>query len=152
MSLAVQLYRNSQERNRVIKTPEFISALQCNILDPTDMLKPIIRIEYGELIDFNYIKIPAFRNRFYFVNDYRIISTGLWELFLEVDVLYTYSAAIRSLNAFIDRNEFDYNEYIVDDKKTIEQGCQVYVGEVSNDVFSETGSYIANCFAGQGGS
>lgn len=130
------LYKNSAEINRVDKIPflEIVGTINGVYRVSTSITDITILIEYPKFIDFNYIFIPQF-NRYYFVTDVRISNYSLYELDLTVDVLMSYKDALINLNAFVDRNESKSNPMLIDKKRVIEQGVNVEVIEIENDVF-----------------
>lgn len=135
-TLGINLYKNSAEPNRVDKTNylEQIGTLYGAFRDETSITNPIITIQQTEAPQFNYVYIPIF-NRYYYVTDITSIRYGLWEISLSVDVLMTYKDAIKSCYAFVDRNEFTYNDILTDKKRVIEQGYDIETITIRNDLF-----------------
>lgn len=68
----------------------------------------------NKVLTANYAYIPEF-NRYYFVTDITAIGRNLWMISMSVDVLMSYYGDILNLNAFIARNQNDYDSYVVDD-------------------------------------
>lgn len=133
---SIVLYKNTAENHRVDKTNyirkvgELNGALRTN----TNMIYPSILMFYESLPNFNYIYIVPFK-RWYYVSSIEIVRTNLYEISLEVDVLMTYKDGIKKLDAFIVRNEHTYNDFLIDDKRVIEQGYDVDILEVESPVF-----------------
>lgn len=67
-----------------------------------------------DILKCNYIFIEEF-NRYYFVDNIIIQNNKIYTFILSVDALESHKDNILSLNAFVTRNEFNYNEYIKDD-------------------------------------
>lgn len=132
-NIYVVLYNNTSEKNRLDKTNYLteISTLSGVFRDEVDLTDVDIDIEYdivdtdyGALYNINYVYIPIFR-RFYFVDNISFTRKNLITLKCSIDVLYTYRAKILELYGFVDRNEFDYNDKIIDTKRVAEQGTDV---------------------------
>ena len=122
----ITLYKNSAEVNRVDKTDylTFIGTLTGKLRDRASIVNPTLTIQMSGVPNFNYIRIPKF-NRYYYVTDIVSIVTNVWEVSLEVDVLMSFKTGILSCNGFVDRNEFNRNPYIVDNKILLELGQDI---------------------------
>lgn len=127
------LYNNKSEKNRVDKTKFLnkIGTVKGTFRDEVTLTNVDVDIEYdivdydsGSLLNINYIYIPTFR-RFYFIDEIVFVRKNLITISCSVDVLYTYRLKILELYAFIDRNEFDYNDKLVDTKRVVEQGTDL---------------------------
>lgn len=131
-----KFYRNRADKNVVDKTEFLELALTENIIfkQETSVINPTIILERTSFPNFNYVYIKEL-NRYYFVTNIDSIRYGLWEISLSVDVLMSYKDAILNLNAFIDRNENVTNPMLIDKKRVIEQGLDIEVVEIENDVF-----------------
>lgn len=129
------LYKCSCENNVVNKMQHLKNVLKIEgqFRSSSSISNPIIRIQKIDL-DFNYVYIEEF-DRFYFLDDIIVVNNKLIDIYLSVDVLMTYRNGIYDLEAFIDRNEFKYNNYLIDKKRIIQQGINVENIEVPNDFF-----------------
>lgn len=146
--IEVLTFQNIAEKNRVDKSNYLthISTINGTIRNETSIVNPTIIIENELQPNFNYVYIPQF-GRYYFVNNITSIRNKLWELNLNIDVLMTYKNGILSCNGFIDRNENEFNPNIIDKKRVIEEGRNISIETVTNEVFtSASGSYILNGF------
>lgn len=135
------LYKNTAEPNRVNKESHLteVGEITGVFRDATSITDLTVTIEYDKFIDFNYIRIPIL-NRYYFVTDVKIINNKLYELDLSVDALMSYKDALLGLRAFVDRNENDYNPYIIDKKRVVEQGVNIEWQDIYNEVFDADSS------------
>lgn len=143
----IVLYNNSAEPNRVDKS-SFITEkrrISITLKDSSSITNMSIRLKLNNNPDFNYAHIPLF-NRYYFVTDIRSIRNNIWEISLTVDVLMSYKDAIYEQIGFIDRNEYDYNDDIIDKKRVISQGFDIEQHVVTNSLFNNIGSYILTGF------
>lgn len=144
----LNLYKNSAEPNRVDKTNYLtqIGTLYGAFRYETSITNMAITIQQEEFPKFNYVYIPIF-NRYYYVTDITSIRQNLWEISLSIDVLMSYKDAIKSCNCFCDRNEFLYNDNIIDKKRVIEQGYDVESIAIQNDLFVDgNGSLVIQGF------
>lgn len=141
--MVVQLYKNTAPVNRIDKSSRLIGGLRLDgvLREETSILNPTIRFQANTLYQYNYAYIEEF-DRYYFIDDIRVVSLNLYEIDLTVDVLYTYKDDIYSMEAFIERagNTPDSNPYIEDKKRVFESGYDIEVLEVENDVFYKDGS------------
>lgn len=83
------------------------------------------------LYDFNYCYIPVLK-RYYFISNPILITPELVRLELAEDVLMSFKNEFRLLDAFISRNEFDFNTMIRDDLYPFQYNKEVVVEEVTN--------------------
>lgn len=139
------LYNNFSETNQLNKTISKIIELEGSLLESTSIINPVIKIFfnpetmngyvvednqiyvtfnglkitwdsfiYDYVLAANYAYIPEF-NRYYFINDIISVRRNIWQLIMNVDVLMSYKDELLKLNAFVIRNEFDFNKYVKDD-------------------------------------
>ena len=142
--MTITLYKNNSDNIVVDKSLTFLNELDGNFRDDESLINPVILIDKTSLetfyeiqydnedvqyddediavtLDFNindtnYLYIKEF-NRYYFINDINVYNNQLLILSCHVDVLMSYKDIFRNLNALISRNEYDYDEYIEDEKQ-----------------------------------
>lgn len=157
------LYNSNSEKNRLDKT-NFLKAIltlngtlrnECSILNPSIQLelKQNIKIKNDNLqyvkddrsnyvnysildliIGCNYAYIKEF-NRYYFITNITSIRNDLWQIDMKVDVLMSYKDQIKKLDAFIDRNEFNYNLDLEDLELPTQSDVNVSITSIPNDLF-----------------
>ena len=98
--------------------------------------------DVSNLLFCNYAYIPAFR-RYYFVSDVTAITSKLFQLTLNVDVLMSFKDEILMNTALIARNENDYSPLITDSRRNFYAVRDVYIdvptdGALKNLTFSTT--------------
>ena len=96
--MQLYLYRTNDLNNVVDKTLTNETILNINLKRDTDILRPKIPLAKTGVIDlktFNYAYIPDL-NRCYFINVVESINNNVDVLYLEVDVLMSYSAEIKT--------------------------------------------------------
>ena len=86
-----------------------------SILPNSDISTPIIRIQHTEFPKCNYCKIDELQ-RFYFIESITALNNGIYELRLRVDVLQSFLNDILRTDAYVSRNEYEYNEKLVDNE------------------------------------
>lgn len=122
------VYQNTADARVVDKSSYLDKIAEFNgvIRDDCDVVHPVVRLQYDTVPDFNYVGIAEL-NRYYFVTDVKYIAKGLWDIYLECDVLMTWKDGIRQCTAFVDRNAFPPEEsnYITDTQRVVEQGEDV---------------------------
>lgn len=137
------LYNNRAEPNRLDKTTyldRYIS-LRGTLKTSTSIINPSIIIQFenkreyvidndnsivledgnrvvditelAKFLQANYAYIPTF-NRYYYITDIISVRNNLWEIQMSVDVLMSYKEDILSTSCMISRNEFEYNNFLVD--------------------------------------
>lgn len=148
------LYKNNTQNERVDKTNylQYKGTLDGVLRDRTSVLSPQIRIEWNGVIDFNYVYIPIF-NRYYFVTDVIYFNKSLATVNLRVDVLMSHKNAIYQQNALIGRNEYQYNEYLIDEQRIVRDDALVeFVRQEGSDFFNPdraTSNIIVDVIGGQ---
>lgn len=136
-SLDMNLYHNNAERNRVDKTNflESVSTLNGYLRDKTSITNPSIIIEMSEFPTFNYVYLPKF-NRYYYVTNILSIATNLWQIDMHVDVLMSYKDKILLQSAIIERNEYDWNPYLIDSSLPVSKEPNITVEEVPQSIIN----------------
>ena len=114
MSFNIVFMNNQQELNKISKSPSTVMTLTGTLREETDIVDPVIVVEYdGTLTNTNYMHIPTF-NRYYFINKIESVRTGLWRVYGHCDVLKTYSQGILGTKCVVARNQNEYNLYLND--------------------------------------
>ena len=109
MSFNITFMNNQEELNKITKRPSSIMTLTGNLREETDIVNPVINIEYeGALTNVNYMWIPEF-HRYYFITKIESVRTGLWRVYAHCDVLKTYAEGILGTPCVVARNEKQYN-------------------------------------------
>lgn len=157
-TIKVITYINTAEHHRINKTSYLEEVGTYNVImrDECSLTNPTIILELTEYPSFNYIRIPNF-NRYYYVDNIINVNNKLWEIYLTVDVLYTYQTQILGLSAFIDRNEFDYNNNIINMDIVSESGYDIAEYSVPNllfnynfNLYTITARPLTSCFVVRG--
>lgn len=138
--VSIIFYRNSSEHNTVNKTLLEPLNLQGRIKNTTSIINPDLTIEHNGVFDYNYCYIPRFK-RYYFVKDIVLLRTNLWQITLSIDTLMSYKDNILELPALVDRNQFEYDLKIEDEKVDFQYGKELVNTEISTgDTFVDLSS------------
>jgi len=176
--MKITLYNNYGENNNINKHLVKIIDLEGYLREQTSLVNPQIMIElhpdqygfikddtgtyvtfndnikitwdsfiYQNVLSANYVYIPDF-NRYYFINDITSVRQNLWRLSLHVDVLMSYKKEILNTKAFISRNEFIYNDKLVDELRDYEYIKDIKYHDIENiddvDEFSSFGTFLVS--------
>ena len=110
-------FQNTAEPIRVNKTDYLTEQIRVagNLRDISDVIDPSITFECADdkILKSNYVYIPAF-NRYYFINSITSVRTNLWRVNLHCDVLYSFRNDVLQIKAIIDRQENNFNRYLID--------------------------------------
>lgn len=119
------LYHMNTENNRMDKTNYLtqIAELSGTFREATSVIDPSITFEFTQdmtdlengVLDCNYLYIPYFK-RYYFVDNIVAVTDKLWQIDCSVDVLMTFKDQLVELDVFCDRNEFNFDKYLPDNK------------------------------------
>ena len=143
-------YRLNSERNVVNKSLISVGLLIGYFRSAINIKSPIINIENYEIEDtFNYIYVPSL-NRYYYVTNIELSTKNIATLQLNEDVLMSHKDLILQQTAFIDRQEFDYNDDLVDDlvitkyNKNVDYNIVNYSTNIFKDISDQDyyGDYI----------
>lgn len=172
--MRIRLYLNSAENNRLDKSAylQEVMTLDGNLREPSSIITPTITfnfpsilptplideddeeidtidgdivIDSPSILKFNYVYIEDFA-RYYYVSDIVIQRTGLYVVSLVVDPLMSFKDNLLNLPAFIDRNEFAYNDYLEDKNRPLEEKTEITIEEADrgNITFSTDENWLDN--------
>lgn len=140
--MTITLFVNTAENNRLDKTNFLrqVAVVEGTLRESTSVLSPTILLELPNLIEsalvdeddeevdspdddliireqtmfsFNYAYIEELK-RYYFVQDINIVRSHLFSVTMIADVLMSFKANILSLDAFVERNEYRFDDYLED--------------------------------------
>lgn len=146
-SFNLLLYQNKAESNRLDKTNyiELIGNITGVLRNECSIISPVIEIEMDDIPTFNYVYIPVF-NRYYFVDNIVSVRNRLWRISMSVDVLMSFKEQILKQYGFIKRNEFSYNQNLVDDKVPTQNNPIINYYEVQNTILNPRSAYDGFAF------
>lgn len=140
MSFHIILYKNKSEDNRVDK--ELISPINMVgvLREESTVIDPVILIQTENPTEYNYAYIAEY-HRNYFIKEFTAVRNGLWRVAMHVDVLSTYKAEIRRLNAVIEKQQQEGNVFYNDGSYKAREDTFTEVKEFDNG-FNDTGELI----------
>ena len=117
--MTINLYNISDDPRKVVKTLGSATALQCELVYPSDLLNPTIRISAASWsASLNYMYIPDF-SRYYFITEVTYENGGAVTIQGRVDPLMSYSSSILGLSVNVIRQETGGLTNIVDNQITV---------------------------------
>lgn len=128
--IQIKLMRCTAERERINKSGSIISTWTCegDIKEDTSLVRPTILIKKNtppQDTKYNYMRIEAFGNRYYFIEDIKVLYDGMWEIRAKCDVLFTYRNDILNSKCVIDKAQeaqkanlyFDDGSFVTESRK-----------------------------------
>ena len=114
-------YNNKSDRRWLSKDLETLSLaghanpVDIKMLESSSIVKPVFKMKDVDLYaTANYCWVDTL-HRYYFIDDI-ILSEGYAYLHCSIDTLMTYREQLHDIKVLVDRNQWDYNLYQVDDK------------------------------------
>lgn len=143
--MIINLY-NCTAENEVVDKTSYMSAnvsTDCEMVN-TDILNPVLKLS-SNFLDKNYVLIPDFENRYYFVSSIEMLRGGHMLMNCHIDVLMTYKDIILQTECNIVRQENAPNNKLVDNYCTVnvnKKNVITNIGKVFGDNVPET----ARCY------
>lgn len=132
--IKVNFYKVQDDDRKVTKTLNHILYAHGSLRKECSIVNPILEVEANaDILEANYCKVLEFNNRFYYIIDITCVRAGLYRVSLKVDVLMSYSSEIRSLTAYVTRNENTFDPLIEDTLLPMRYVKQVAISEITND-------------------
>lgn len=150
--MKITFYKCSAENKRVDKTSYLTGeyTIEGSLRDATNVIDPVIEIEHDDFAFrlFNYCYIYLFK-RYYFITEIKSVRTGIWQVSLHVDVLYTWRAELANELAIIEKSQLsgDANAYIDDGSYVMDSRKNIKVIPFPTPL-DEEGEYILICGGG----
>ena len=141
MAFTVQLYNNTSEPERIGKALSPTVSFTGSLKEQTSIINPTIIVNSPSVPSGNYARIDAF-GRYYFITDISSVRNNIWEIKMHVDVMQTYADQIKNTTQMIERQEFNYNNYIQDNLVPLTSGIKQDVITFSSGGSFQTDNYI----------
>lgn len=127
--MQIKLYNFAKKSNSTARpSGGLVATVNANIKDNCSLINPVLLLDYGHN-DFNYIYMPSFGGRYYFVDDI-VLNHGLIEAQCSVDVLATYKTEIGSTNMYITRSSASSDGTITDNLYPIKTNATIDVTNI----------------------
>lgn len=108
-------YKNNSDNRKVNKNLTQVYSTNIKLKLPSTIMDPVITCSrFSEDINANYVYIEGMG--FYFIVNKTLALGNIIEFSLHDDVLQNYSDNIRNLFALVERNEFLYDDFLVDNE------------------------------------
>lgn len=144
--MQIKLYSTAKKSNSTRRPTAsgLVATVDANIKDNCSVLNPVLLLTYDQNY-FNYVQIPAFGGRYYFVDDI-ILNHGLTEVHCSVDVLASYKTEIGSTDMYITRASASFDGNIIDNNYPAKNNIQtddtvLTISELNFTGFSN-GNYV----------
>lgn len=112
MSFNATFYQFSKKKNSTKVPSSGGTTYAIEILEPSTILSPVIRLKTSNPVNFNYCRIPTY-DRYYFVTDWTS-DHNTWIAHLSVDVLATWKTDILNSSQYVLRSASKTNLSIPD--------------------------------------
>lgn len=137
--MVITFYNNKSENNQINKVLDNPTDISGTLRDVTNYISPEIVIEFDPT-NYNYLYIPLFK-RYYFINRTEVVRNNLWRIFCNVDVLESFKTEILNLEAIIDKQETNGNQFKDDSSIVMENRKFNRIYNFANG-FNESGELI----------
>ena len=119
--MELRIYNNDSNTNVVNKNITLVDTVNFNLKSDNSILQPVLLIK--KYTKGNYCYIKEF-NRYYYITDIKLLTGGLYQLQLEIDVLMSYkevimtqpitsSKDVKIVNHVDFTNLYDYKQYLL---------------------------------------
>lgn len=144
MAFDIVLMNNTQELNKITKSPTTIRTLTGTLREETDLVDPEINVEFnGTLTDCNYMYIAEF-HRYYFITKIESLRNGVWRIYAHCDVLKTYAEGILNTEAVVSRSETKYNLFLNDSMFKVYTNPRLQIANFPNKFTGESYVLVMN--------
>lgn len=89
--MELKIYNNNSNNNVINKKLTLVDTLEFNLKIDNSILQPVLILKNYSKGNYCYIK--EFE-RYYYINDIKLLNGGLYQLQLDIDVLMTYKDVI----------------------------------------------------------
>ena len=142
--MIINLYNCTAENEVVDKSIYLTGSVSTNCeMVNTDVLNPVLKLS-SNFLDKNYVLIPDFENRYYFVSSIEMLRGGHMLMNCHIDVLMTYKPYILQTSCNIVRQENANSGTLTDSFYSVNNRKINKIKKFGNNVFSI--SNISDCF------
>ena len=143
--MTINLYGCTAENEVVDKTSYMTGSVStsCEMVK-TDVLNPILKLS-SNYLDKNYVLIPEFENRYYYVSSIEMLRGGHMLMKCHVDVLMTYKENILQTECNIVRQENAPDNKLVDNFCTVNVNKKNVITNIGK-VFGDNVPESARCY------
>lgn len=147
MAFSVDFMQNKSPVEKIGKNLQAgITITGVSLKKDCSILKPVLHVGTSQaehnIFLYNYMKIPQFNNRYYFIDDIVSVGQNRWEVSGHIDVLETYKSAILAQSAVISRQQNKYNLYLNDTDFRTYNNDLIQTKSFTPGDFSKTLTYV----------
>lgn len=138
----ISFYQNASDKRVITKTLNNEYAITgAQLIDETNITNPVFTVDMNTgLYQYNYVYIPYF-NRYYYITEITVLDGSRLAIHCKVDVLMSFSTAIKACTVNSRTNEHNYDMYLPDDRP-IESRYVKYSKKFPKSFDDLTPSYI----------
>lgn len=148
--MKIFLYSNSSAVNEVSKLLTPLDEYDCTVKTPFSLESPTFRLvcpPMDVVSRCNYFHIPDMHRYFHVTS--RVVQSGnCLELGGKTDGLMSFASDVRNVTAMIERQEFLYDDYLVDSNLPVRADCIVNV-ETKSKVGDDNYYVYVTCTGGE---
>lgn len=134
--MIVNFMVNSSPEIYVNKTVSISKQVDCNLKGNVDILNPTLIVKDVSIGSCNYMQIPDFSNRYYYIDSMVTRNNGVLEISGRVDVLMSHKTEILALGGIVARQENNYNGELKDTDYTALNYKRVQTKQFSHEFTS----------------
>ena len=112
--MTVKFMVNSSPEIYVNKSVSISKQVDCNLKGEVDILHPTLIVKDVTIGSCNYMQIPDFSNRYYYIDSVITRNNDILEITGRVDVLMSHKTEILKLGGIVARQENFYNGELKD--------------------------------------
>ena len=142
--MEIKFLHFSGARNEIRKSYTTVATFNGNFRNDVDVKNPIFTVNTTNTNIFNTVNsfyIPAF-SRYYFLESFNILRTGMVEVRTHVDVLSSFKDSILQNSCIVKRGEKLFNAYLPDEKQKFFQYDKMQIKVFPREILTDTNVLI----------
>lgn len=116
--MEIVLSVNNSENNKIQKDITTGETLSGTLRNESNVINPVILISAENPTNYNYCYIEEFK-RYYYIKDFTSVRTGIWQLFLQCDVLMSFASEILACSAILNETTENKKNYYLNGRNWI---------------------------------
>ena len=142
--MIVTFYKTKDPVEVLNKTLTDSSERTGNLIDPCDVLNPVITFNFNP-VAYNYAYIQVF-GRYYYADKPTVLNGGIWQVSFHVDPLMSWKTDIRKSPCIAAKSNSTYNLYLNDPNYKCYQDDIILMHKFSGGFSSQDPSYVLSLF------
>lgn len=132
----IKLYKINDDKLNAIKTLGESLTIQCDFVEPFNILHPTIRLKGVSIENYNYTYIEDF-GRYYFIEKPIYLYQDTCQFECSIDVLFSHYDKIKEKNFLIKRSETIKNSMLVDNERILQTNHNIISKPIGSNVINE---------------